>query len=75
MMLKHFSLILLAAWLCQVVEAAPAADAPPKNASLVYVGTYTDTPAKSKGIYLFWLRTEGERCFPEADAHAVGSCG
>jgi 6-phosphogluconolactonase len=43
--------------LCQTAEAA--ADAPPKNASLVYVGTYTDTPAKSKGIYLFWLRTEG----------------
>ena len=60
MMLKHFSFFLLAALLCQALEAAPASDAPPKNASLVYVGTYTDTPAKSKGIYLFWLRTEGD---------------
>lgn len=31
---------------------------PPKHATLVYVGTFTDTPANSKGIYLFWLRTE-----------------
>src|SRR5882762_10384793 len=29
---------------------------PPANATLVYVGTYTGT--KSKGIHLFWLRTE-----------------
>jgi len=61
MMLKHFTFAfaLLPTLLCQTIEAAPASDAPPKNASLVYVGTYTDTPAKSKGIYLFWLRTEG----------------
>src|ERR1041385_3665735 len=40
--------------------SAHAADsgAPPKNASLVYVGTYTEG-AKSKGIYYFWLRTQG----------------
>ena len=31
---------------------------PPKHATLVYVGTFTDTPASSKGIYLFWLRTQ-----------------
>jgi 6-phosphogluconolactonase len=36
-----------------------ATDSPPKNATLVYVGTYTGTPEKSKGIYLFWLKTEG----------------
>jgi 6-phosphogluconolactonase len=38
---------------------APKSDLPPKNATMVYVGTYTDTPSKSKGIYQFWLRTEG----------------
>src|SRR5215475_4172669 len=27
-----------------------------KNASICYVGTYTNTPAKSKGIYLFKLQ-------------------
>jgi 6-phosphogluconolactonase len=61
MMLKHFKFLcsFLVALMCLAVEAAPAADAPPKNAALVYVGTYTGTPAKSKGIYLFWLRTEG----------------
>jgi 6-phosphogluconolactonase len=32
----------------------------PKNASLVYVGTYTGpTQSKSKGIYYFWLKTAG----------------
>lgn len=31
---------------------------PPKHATLVYVGTFTDTPASSKGIYLFCLRTQ-----------------
>jgi 6-phosphogluconolactonase len=36
-----------------------ASDVPPRNATLVYVGTFTDTPAKSEGIYYFWLRTEG----------------
>ncbi len=34
-------------------------DSLPKNATLVYVGTYTGEPTKSKGIYLFWLRTGG----------------
>lgn len=33
-----------------------ASNLPPKHATLVYVGTFTDTPANSKGIYLFWLR-------------------
>jgi 6-phosphogluconolactonase len=38
--------------------AAPTShDAPPKNATLVYVGTFTDTPANSEGIYCFWLNT------------------
>lgn len=32
---------------------------PPKDATLVYVGTFTDSPAKSKGIYYYWLKTEG----------------
>jgi 6-phosphogluconolactonase len=32
--------------------------APPKGATLVYVGTYT-AGSKSKGIYYFWLRTQG----------------
>jgi 6-phosphogluconolactonase len=39
--------------------ASTTSDSPPKNATLVYVGTYTGTPEKSKGIYLFWLKTEG----------------
>src|SRR5882724_3598189 len=39
--------------------ASSTSDSPPKNATLVYVGTYTGTPEKSKGIYLFWLKTEG----------------
>src|ERR1041385_8825380 len=40
--------------------SAHAADsgAPPKNAALVYVGTYTEG-TKSKGIYYYWLRTQG----------------
>jgi 6-phosphogluconolactonase len=46
-------------WLCLAIKAEPVPDAPPKTAPLVYVGTYTGTPAESKGIYLFWLRTEG----------------
>jgi 6-phosphogluconolactonase len=29
---------------------------PPKDAMLMYVGTFTGTPADSKGIYLFWFR-------------------
>jgi 6-phosphogluconolactonase len=33
---------------------------PPEDATLVYVGTYTSTPEKSRGIYLFWLRTEAK---------------
>jgi 6-phosphogluconolactonase len=35
-----------------------AGDSPPANATLVYVGTFTDTPSGSKGIYRFWLRTD-----------------
>jgi 6-phosphogluconolactonase len=35
-----------------------ASNLPPKHATLVYVGTFTDTPASSKGIYLYWLRPE-----------------
>ena len=58
MMLKQFIFLLVATSLCQAVTAAPTSDAPPKNSTLVYVGTYTDTPAKSKGIYLFWFQTE-----------------
>ena len=59
-MLKQltFTFLFVALW-CPVTQAAPVSDAPPKNASLVYVGTFTETPARSKGIYLFWLRTEG----------------
>jgi hypothetical protein len=61
MIFKAFKVIAIAlfiAFSCCVTEAA-ASDSAPKNASLVYVGTFTETPAKSKGIYLFWLRTEG----------------
>jgi 6-phosphogluconolactonase len=43
-----------------IYGAGPGAgDSPPKNATLVYVGTYTAAPAKGKGIYVFWLRTDG----------------
>jgi 6-phosphogluconolactonase len=38
-------------------QPSDASDAPPKNASLVYVGTYTG--GKSRGIYYFWVRTQG----------------
>src|SRR6185369_4936587 len=45
-----------------MLSCAPArgaeGDAPPKNASVVYIGTYTEG-TKSKGIYYFWLRTQG----------------
>lgn len=51
-------LICVALLSCAKSSAAPqAADAlPPKDATLMYVGTFTDTPAQSKGIYLFWFR-------------------
>jgi len=39
-------------------QAAKPEDAPPKNATLVYVGTFTKG-TKSQGIYYFWLRTQG----------------
>ena len=44
-----------------VLYSAHAAenDTPPKDATFVYVGTYTSTHQKSQGIYLFWLRNEG----------------
>jgi 6-phosphogluconolactonase len=61
MMLKTSSIVpgfIFAMSLLHGKAAAPSAsDAPPTNATLVYVGTFTDTPAKSKGIYSFWLRT------------------
>ena len=47
--------IIVLALSVQIIAAEAANDAPPKNATLVYVGTFTDTPAKSKGIYYFWL--------------------
>jgi 6-phosphogluconolactonase len=74
MMLKHFTftLSLLAALLSQTMEAAAASDAPPKNASLVYVGTYTGTPSKSKGIYLFWMRIEGDGIHEKATLEPLG---
>src|ERR1700752_168267 len=50
-----FSVVSLAC----VTEADPTmTNTPPKNATLVYAGTFTDTPVKSQGIYSFWLRTE-----------------
>ncbi len=44
--------------LCLNASAADLA-MPPKGATLVYVGTFTDTPAKAGGIYLFALGGEG----------------
>jgi 6-phosphogluconolactonase len=41
--------------------AGGESDVPPKGATLVYVGTFTDTPAKSRGIYLFWLRDDDSK--------------
>src|SRR3954468_1182852 len=51
---------LIALLSCGFLRGAEPAkkDMSPKNPTLVYVGTYTDSPSKSKGIYLFWLRTE-----------------
>jgi len=48
--------LLLALSFCGTLKAA--SDDPPKNASRVYIGTYT-SGTKSKGIYQFWLRTQG----------------
>lgn len=47
-------------------------DVPPKNATLVYVGTYTGAPQNSKGIYLFWLRTEGKELSTSPPLVALG---
>ena len=57
-----------------VLSATQAAenDSPPKDATLVYVGTYTSTPEKSKGIYLFWLRTEGPELSKSAPLVPLG---
>jgi 6-phosphogluconolactonase len=57
-----FSLVLSARVLAATENNAPQTiDSPPKNATLVYVGTFTGTPARSKGIYLFWLQTNGDK--------------
>jgi 6-phosphogluconolactonase len=55
--------LLFALMSCGCVFGAEAnmSDAPPKNATLIYVGTYTGTAQKSKGIYLFWLRSEASQ--------------
>jgi len=45
--------------LLSLKTGAAESETPAKNATLVYVGTFTDTPAKSRGIYLFRLRDEG----------------
>lgn len=39
-------------------EPGPDAGKPPANATLAYVGTYTQGKSGSKGIYLYWLKTE-----------------
>jgi 6-phosphogluconolactonase len=56
----------------RIVAASTASDAPPKNATLVYVGTFTDTPARSKGIYYFWLRTEGNEASEKTTLMPLG---
>ena len=55
-------LLLLSAGVLAAAENNPSqTGSRPKNATLVYVGTFTGTPARSKGIYLFWLRTDGDK--------------
>lgn len=74
MKLKNFAVVLgiiFAVWLTRETVAAPAAN-DAKNATLVYVGTFTDTPAKSKGIYYFWLRTEGKEVSQNATLMPLG---
>ena len=53
------SLLLLSPGTLFSAPSPDAAGLPPKDATLVYVGTFTGTPANSKGIYYYWLRTEG----------------
>src|SRR5690349_11078517 len=62
-MFEHFrkSLGLLCIALLSTCAAFAAEESggdntPPKDATLMYVGTFTGTPANSKGIYLFWFR-------------------
>ena len=54
------------------MRTPPKMMSPPKDATLVYVGTYTSTPEKSKGIYLFWLRTEGPELATSAPLAPLG---
>lgn len=48
---------------CRSTSGADLSDTivvPPKNSTLVYAGTFTGTPANSKGIYLFALSSAGD---------------
>jgi 6-phosphogluconolactonase len=74
MLLKTFQVIaaVLFIALSGCVTEAASGDSAPKNASLVYVGTFTETPAKSKGIYVFWLRTEGNDASQNATLVPLG---
>ena len=67
-------LLLLSGGFLRAAEngSAQSGNAPPKNATLVYVGTFTGTPAGSKGIYLFWLRTEGDKISQNATLVPLG---
>lgn len=67
MTLKRFmeapGLLCIALLSCASASAVDVPDAlvaPPKDATLVYVGTFTGTPANSKGIYLFSLSSDDE---------------
>ena len=68
------SLLLLSSGLLAAAEnsGSQTSDSAPKNATLVYVGTYTGTPAKSQGIYLFWLRAEGNESSQNATLVPLG---
>lgn len=50
---------LLSSRIALAVDTSDAVVVPPKNSTLVYVGTFTGTPAHSKGIYLFSLSSAG----------------
>lgn len=44
---------------CGIVQGAEKMNPSSNNATLVYVGTFTGTPAASKGIYSFSLKSQG----------------
>lgn len=66
------SLLLLLPVAVYSAQPPDTAGRPPKDATLVYVGTFTETPANSKGIYYYWLRTEGNEASQNSTLMPLG---